>query len=159
MKIDIREMEIDDLPTVYHLGEELFTSEDFPFLYRTWDEFEVTEYFTMDAELCLVADVDGEVAGFVIGTTMEKPGTAWKYGYVAWLGVRKEYQGMHIGRRLYEGLEKRMVDEGVRMMIVDTEASNLKAIKFFKNVGFGKTKTHIWMAKVVRREKQKKREN
>ncbi len=35
--IAIREMEIDDIASVYHLGEKLFTSEELPILYRNWD--------------------------------------------------------------------------------------------------------------------------
>ena len=152
MKIDIRELGIDDLSIVYHLGEELFTSEDAPFLYRTWDEFEVTEYFTTDPEFCLVVEIDDEIVGFIFGTIMEKPGTAWKYGYVAWIGIKKSHQGTHIGRRLYEELEKRMMEEGVRMMIADTEGSNKTALEFFRKSGFAKTKTHIWMAKVLHKK-------
>ncbi len=45
-KTNIREMIIDDISAVYHLGERLFTSEEYPILYRTWDQFEVTDYFT-----------------------------------------------------------------------------------------------------------------
>ena len=34
---NIREMELDDLPAVFKLGERLFTAEKQPNLYRTWD--------------------------------------------------------------------------------------------------------------------------
>ena len=74
--IEIREMEIDDLADVYHLGEKLFTSQRLPILYRTWDAHEVTEFFTSDAEYCLTADADGQLAGFVLANTIIKEGTA-----------------------------------------------------------------------------------
>ena len=51
----IRPMEIDDIGAVYHFGEELFTSDEFPFLYRTRDSYEVTGYFTSDSDYCLMA--------------------------------------------------------------------------------------------------------
>jgi hypothetical protein len=35
---EVREMGIDDLAPVYHLGERLFTSDLYPSLYRTWEE-------------------------------------------------------------------------------------------------------------------------
>ena len=38
-EIIIREIELDDLAPVYHLGERLFTCDLYPFLYRTWDEW------------------------------------------------------------------------------------------------------------------------
>ena len=75
-EVSIRQMVIDDLASVYHLGEKLFTSEEFPILYRTWDAYEVTGYFTSDPDYCLVAEVDGKIAGFILATTIEKEGTA-----------------------------------------------------------------------------------
>lgn len=36
-EVEIREIGIGDVAAVYHLGDELFTSEEFPILYRTWD--------------------------------------------------------------------------------------------------------------------------
>jgi len=65
-EITMRQMEIDDISGVYHLGEELFTSEEFPILYRAWDAYEVTDYFTSDPDYCLVAESEGRVAGFVL---------------------------------------------------------------------------------------------
>jgi hypothetical protein len=55
----IREMEIDDFPEVFHIGEEVFTVEYSQSLYRTWDEFEITTLFNSDTELCLVAEMGG----------------------------------------------------------------------------------------------------
>lgn len=49
--VTIRQMDIDDIGPVYHLGDELFTSEEFPILYRTWDAYEVTDHFTSDPRL------------------------------------------------------------------------------------------------------------
>jgi len=56
--VEIRDMEIDDLAPVFHLGERLFTSKKVPTLYRTWDEYEVTNIFQTESEFCLVAEVD-----------------------------------------------------------------------------------------------------
>jgi len=150
--IVIRQMEIDDLPSVYHLGERLFTSEEFPILYRTWDQFEVTDYFSSDSEYCLVAEVNGVIVGFVLATTIEKEGTAWKrYGYVAWMGVDDSFQRKRLGRRLYKKLEEELLDDGVRMVIADTEGGNADAISFFKAVGFSPRSEHVWLAKTLRR--------
>jgi len=153
-KVKIREMIIDDLAAVYHLGEELFTSEEFPILYRTWDRYEVTSYFNLDSYYCLVAEVDKEIVGFVIGTTIEKEGTAWNYGYIAWIGVKEEFQRDKLGRRLYREAEKRMKEEeGVRMMIADTDSNDENAMRFFKKMGFLQRKEHLWMIKTLPKKK------
>src|SRR4030042_2568314 len=115
---DIREMEVDDIGSVYHRGERLFTSEEFPTLYRTWDAFEVTESFISDPTYCLVAEAEERIVGFILATIIEKEGTAWKkYGYLSWIGVDEDYQRTNLGQRLYRKLEDRLRKAGVRMVI------------------------------------------
>jgi ribosomal protein S18 acetylase RimI-like enzyme len=154
VRVTIREMAIDDLAAVFHLGEELFTSEEFPILYRTWDDYEVTHYFNTDPEYCLVAGTMEGIQGFILGTTFEKEGTAWKYGYVAWVGVRESFRRRRLGQRLYRELEKRMARDGIRMMIVDTEADNAEALAFLEKMGFTGRRTHLWLAKTLSRPRR-----
>jgi hypothetical protein len=71
-RLRIREMTIDDLSEVFHIGEEIFTADLFPTLYRTWDEYEITTLFNSDSELCLVGEIDDRIVGFALGTTVEK---------------------------------------------------------------------------------------
>jgi len=149
-------MEIDDIPSVYHLGEKLFTSEELPILYRTWDPYEVTDYFSADSDFCLVAEAGGNIVGFILGTTIEKEGTAWKkYGYVGWMGVDEAFQRSALGSRLYGRLEQRLKEEGVRMVIADTQGDNKDAIAFFKAIGFSARSEHLWLAKTLRRPAKK----
>jgi ribosomal protein S18 acetylase RimI-like enzyme len=162
VKTNIRQMEIDDISAVYHLGEELFTSEEFPTLYRTWDQFEVTDYFTSDPDYCLVAETEpgGKIIGFVIGTTIEKEGTAWKkYGYLSWIGVDEAFQRTNLGIRLYRKLEQRLKRNGVRMIMADTDAENEPAISFFKSIGFTDSSQHVWLVKTIRRPNATNAEN
>jgi len=151
-EVEIRLMEIDDLAAVYHLGERLFTSEELPSLYRTWDPYEVTEYFSSDPDYCLVAELEGRIVGFILATTIEKEGTAWKrYGYIVWMGVDEDLQRSNLGRRMYRRLEEELLEEGVRMIIADTDGANEEAIAFFKAVGFTPRSRHVWLAKTLRR--------
>jgi ribosomal protein S18 acetylase RimI-like enzyme len=151
-EIIIRQMEIDDISAVYHLGEELFTSEEFPILYRTWDAYEVTDYFSSDPDYCLVAEVEGRIAGFILANIIEKEGTAWKrYGYLAWIGVDEAFQRSNLGHRLYRKLEEKLLEEGVRMVIADTDTGNKGAIEFFETLGFTDRTKHVWLAKTLRR--------
>jgi ribosomal protein S18 acetylase RimI-like enzyme len=159
-EIDIRQMEIDDLSSVYHMGEELFTSDEFPILYRTWDAYEVTDYFTSDPDYCLVAELEGKVVGFILATTVEKEGTAWKrYGYLSWIGVDEEYQRTGLAQRLYKRLEEKFQKDGVRMVIADTEADNEKAISFFKAMDFTISERYLWLGKTLKRTAQRNRKN
>ena len=145
-------MEIDDLAQVYRLGERLFTSDDMPILYRTWDPYEVTDYFSSDPDYCYVAESDGKIVGFLLATTIQKEGTAWKkYGYISWLGIDEAFQRKNLARRLYRKLEDELLEDGVRMVIADTDGDNREAIEFFKVIGFSPRSEHVWLAKTLKR--------
>ena len=154
-EITIRQMEIDDISHVYHLGENLFTSEEFPILYRTWDAYEVTDAFTSDPDYCLVAEDEEKerIVGFILATTIEKEGTAWKkYGYLSWIGVDDAFRRTNLGQRLYKKVEQRLRKDGVRMIIADTDVENEEAIAFFKAMNFSINGSHVWLAKTLRKK-------
>jgi ribosomal protein S18 acetylase RimI-like enzyme len=145
-KIQVREMELDDLAAVFHMGEKLFTAREAPNLYRTWDEYELIELFYADSELCFVAETDEKIVGFALGTTIEKERSAWKYGHLVWLGILPEFQRSGLGERIFSHLKGVMAKRGVRMLVVDTEADNLQALRFFRKMGFGKPEEHIYLS-------------
>lgn len=154
-RLIIREMTIDDLSDVFHIGEEIFTAEFSPSLYRTWDEYEITTLFNSDSELCLVAEAGDRLLGFALGTTVEKHHSPWKYGYLVWLGVRKGLQKARVGQRLFREIRRRMQEQGVRMIIIDTDADNEAAIRFFQKQGFGNVQEHVYMTLNLTRPKRK----
>ena len=155
-KLRIREMTIDDFPLVFHIGEEVFTAEYSQSLYRTWDEYEITTLFNSDNELCLVAEAGGRILGFALGTTVEKHNSPWKYGYLVWLGVRKDIQKGRVGSRLFTEIKRRMKEQGVRMIIIDTSADNQPAIRFFQKQGFNDIQEHVYMSLNLSRKSTKK---
>jgi ribosomal protein S18 acetylase RimI-like enzyme len=151
--VKIRQMDIDDVAQVFHLGERLFEAESMPNLYRTWDEFEVIELFNGDTENCLVAEAGEEIVGFALGTTVTKSRSAWKYGHLIWLGVHEGYQRFGVAERLFQRFRAVMLGQGVRMLIVDTEAENLSALRFFRKMGFGSPQQHIYLSLNLAAEK------
>ncbi|MCS6813907.1 MAG: GNAT family N-acetyltransferase [Cyanobacteria bacterium] len=142
--LNIRDMQIDDIAPVYHLGESLFTSDLYPYLYRTWDEWEVIGLYNTDPEYCLVAEIADQLAGFVLGTTISK--ASWIYGYIIWLGVTPQFQRRGIADRLVDKIVERMIEDGVRFMLVDTDPANVAAVNFFTRKGFGNTRQHVFMS-------------
>lgn len=138
-------MELDDLPKVFHLGERLFQAKRVPNLYRNWDEFEVMSLYQGDPEFCLVAELEGQIVGFVLGMTITKSRSAWKYGHLAWLGVDPAFQRQNIARRLFNRFRDLMEEAGFRILVVDTEADNLPAIRFFQKMGFGNPEHNVYM--------------
>lgn len=142
----VREMEIDDVANVFHLGERLFTAQEVPNLYRTWDEYEVVDLFQTDTEHCLVAEIDDVIVGFALGTTVTKSRSAWKYGHLVWLGIDPAFHGQGIASKLFLRFRDLMLHDGVRILLVDTEADNLPALQFFRKMGFGSPQEHIYLS-------------
>ncbi len=165
LSVDIRDMEIDDLAPVYHLGEALFTSEKYPFLYRTWEPWEVVGLFHTDSDYCLVAEVGDALAGFVLGTVISK--ASWTYGYIIWLGVSPGFQKRGVADKLVDKLVERMIEDGARFMLVDTDPRNTPAVKFFTRKGFGSQRDHVFLSmnlvkherygKIIHRERERER--
>ena len=160
--LTIRKMEIDDLAAVFHMGEKLFTARKVPNLYRTWDEYEVVSLFQTDPEFCLVAEMNDVLVGFALGTTISKTSSAWKYGHLYWLGVNPKAQRQGIAMKLLKHFQDLMLENGVRMLQVDTEADNLPALHFFRKMGFGNPQPHIYLtlniSELQRQLKEKKEE-
>ena len=140
----VRELEIDDLAPVFHLGEDLFTSNSYPYLYRTWDQWEVIGLYNTDPEYCLVAEIQEQIAGFILGTVISK--ATWTYGYILWLGVSPDFQRRGVGDALVDKLIERMVEDGARFMLVDTDPANTPAVNFFNRKGFGNSREHIFLS-------------
>ncbi len=144
--VEIREMRLDDLPAVFALGQRLFTAEDMPTLYRCWDDDEVMQLFSSDQETCLVAVADHKIVGFALGSMMEKPRNAWRYGWLEWLGVDPSVKRAGIATRLLNHLTSLFVRRNARIMLVDTTEDNEPALRFFRKLGFGHELRHVYLS-------------
>jgi len=149
IQVEIRQMTLEDLSEVWHLGERIFTPSSLQFTYRTWNVDELLSLFYSDPELCLVAEDtrSSKIVGFALGTILKRPFSPWTYGYFLWVGVQKMRQRRGVGRRLYKELEKRFKDKGARIVIVDVESNNPVGIRFIKKLGFKEAQTYIWYSK------------
>lgn len=145
--VEIREMTFNDLRAVFELGTRLFTPDRWPTLYRAWDEFEIVHLFGSDGEFCLVAELEGRIVGFALGTMMKKPRSSWRYGWLLWLGVSRRHKKRGIGTRLINQLTDRFIEAGARMMLVDTDDENHDALKLFRRLGFGDEMKHVYLSK------------
>jgi len=144
--IEIRQMRLEDLPAVFELGQKLFTAADLPTLYRSWDDDELLQVFNSSEETCFVAVARERVVGFVLGSVMEKPHSAWRYGWLEWLGVAPGYKRMGVATRLLNKLTDVFIERDARIMLVDTDEENVEALAFFRRHGFGQEKRHVYLS-------------
>ncbi|HTT10315.1 MAG TPA: GNAT family N-acetyltransferase [Burkholderiaceae bacterium] len=147
----IRQMTIGDLAEVYELGVSQFKAESWPMLYRSWDEYEVTTRFHVDGEYCLVAENNDEesarrIVGFVLGSVVSKPGSAWNYGYIVWMCVHPRWRRRNVAARLVDRLVEMMVElDGIRILMTDTDPENKRAMSFFAARGFTEQHPHVYL--------------
>ena len=152
LSCSIREMTIHDLAEVYELGRSQFKAETWPMLYRSWDEYEVTTHFHVDGEYCLVAENNDEdsaqrIVGFVLGTVVSKPGSAWNYGYIVWMCVHPRWRRRNVAARLVDWLVETMVEvDGIRILMTDTDPENKRAMAFFAARGFTDQHPHVYLS-------------
>ncbi|MCG6937969.1 MAG: GNAT family N-acetyltransferase [Gammaproteobacteria bacterium] len=157
--LEVRTMELEDLPAVYALGESVFTADKWPSLYRTWDEYEPVGLFYSDGEYCFVAERDNKLAGFVLGSLIDKRKSAWSYGYLTWLAIDPELKRSGIATQLIAAITEAFIKAGARMMIADTDADNKAAIKLFHKHNFLHEHRHVYLSKnLVKHPRYKKKQ-
>ncbi len=150
-RIEVRQMILEDLSEVWHLGQKIFTPSYLPFTYRTWNVDELLSIFNDEPELCLVAEdvKSGKIVGFALGIILKRPQSSWKYGYFNWVGVQKIRQKSGVGKRLYNELEKRFRQKGARIAIVDVENKNPAGVRFVRGLGFKQAESYVWFSKNI----------
>ena len=144
--VEIREMELKDVPDVFELGQKLFTAEEWPTLYRSWDDHELASLFSNDAETCLVAEADGKVVGFALGRVTEKQRSAWRYGLLLWLGVERRFKRGCVATRMLRQLTGLFIERDARIMLLNTAATTPAALAFFRRSGFGQEIRHVYLS-------------
>lgn len=124
---------------------------DYVHITRIWQDtgLEQTETETLDAlakqlawdsDLVMIAEHEGEVAGVIVGTI---DGTR---GYFYRLAVNPALQGMGIGRKLVEALEKRFEERGVTRVFIMVNQDNKKVLPFYQQLGY-EVKEYITLSK------------
>ena len=83
----------------------------------------------------LIADVDGETAGFVVGEVR-----AWEFGsppcgWVFALGVSDAHREHHIGSRLMESIFDRFKTDGVLSVRTNVSRHDTLNLSFFRSLG------------------------
>ena len=112
-QVKVRKMVEEDLPKVHYIDSQIFGSKRVP----TWP-FSFEAFWNMyRPELAFIAELSGEVVGFVVGTVEKEErsqsivslgprlGSADLYRQSAWIdmiGIHPDHQGQGIGRALVD---------------------------------------------------------
>ncbi len=99
-------------------------------------------YITERIEDCcfavLVAEIDGEVVGYVVATEIQYPPitTIRSYGFLQEIAVTEKHRKRGIGRRLFEAAEQWLLDRGVSRIEVKVDVLNPDSRAFWESAGF-----------------------
>jgi len=88
---------------------------------------------------CLVALIDNNVAGFIIGGIKEWGFGVEHSGWIEMIEVDPKQMGKNIGKTLAEALINHFKDEGIKKVYTSVEWDSGDLISFFKSVGFDKS--------------------
>ncbi len=121
--IRIRPFVEGDLRDVMRISEECLTEEYSPILF-----LEIRESFPQGF---LVAEVGGEIAGYICGyplTSLEVR--------IAMFAVLPAHRGKGVGSALYREFENVVKAEGFRIIRLEVRTGNRRAIEFYRRRGF-----------------------
>lgn len=148
----VRLAKAEDLKRVQELNHQLFLSDarHFDDLNTNWPYEEGEAYFRKriagQEGVCLVAERDGIIVGYVIG--------GWSHlNFSAYKGKRAELENIcmaeearsqGVGALLVDALMEWCRRNGATHVMVDAYAPNLNAIKFYEAQGFEPYSTVLW---------------
>jgi L-amino acid N-acyltransferase YncA len=88
---------------------------------------------------CIVAEKNGKVAGFVVGSIKEWVFGVERSGWIEMIEVDPKVMGMGIGKNLGETIIKIFNDKGIKEIYTTVEWDSGDLIAFFKSIGFEKS--------------------
>jgi ribosomal protein S18 acetylase RimI-like enzyme len=101
-----------------------------------WED-RVTYYLRRDPEASVVAEVGGDVVGFMLGDVRSGDfGIEERTGWIEVLGVDPGSAGRGVGRALADAILERYRERGVRHVRTLVDASMPDVESFFRRMGF-----------------------
>jgi len=96
----------------------------------------ITRDMSGQVELGLVAEVEGEVRGFILGRTVHVGEAPTEVGEISILGVAPDYQRRGIATELVNAICRRFEDKGVETVRIQIDQRDKRLLSFFEHMGF-----------------------
>ncbi|MDA3626624.1 GNAT family N-acetyltransferase [Saccharopolyspora oryzae] len=135
--VQLSPMGLSHLAGVLELGNQVFDVSAMP--YTSWSLSSVAVHLDAQPDACWVAEADGEVAGFVLGSLSYDERADW--GYVEWLAVAPDHQGKGLARTLLEESCAALFAAGATRIITDVEQTNTASAQLMQRCGFNDSVT------------------
>jgi N-acetylglutamate synthase-like GNAT family acetyltransferase len=102
-------------------------------------ENRIKEYMKKDPNSCFVAEVEGTVAGFVIGDIKDWGFGVEKSGWLETIGIHPKHMGKGIGKALGEKLLEHFRSRGIKNIYTQARWDSGDLLAFFKSIGFDRS--------------------
>jgi [ribosomal protein S18]-alanine N-acetyltransferase len=141
--VTIRPMTAGDFGAVYQLGLRCFDRTTIPYNY--WSIGNVAKHLETSEDLCLVAEENDQVVGFVLcDETFEADAQT---AYLEWLAVDAGHRRAGLGRRLAEAALARIAELGKTRVVLEVAAPNTASRALFEELGFEEEVSVTYFAK------------
>jgi ribosomal protein S18 acetylase RimI-like enzyme len=130
----IREMEERDISSIVRIDEELF-SQPRPSMWKS----EVQHYLSRSESICLVAEIDDIVVGFMMATIHPWLFGVENGGWIEILGVDPSHTAKGVGKMLGERLLEDFKSRGIKTVHTTVEWTSSDLLEFFKTLGMTKS--------------------
>ena len=118
----IRKMKIDDAPAIAELEKQCFSD--------PWSEKSIASEATNPLSYWLVAEIDGNIAGYVGSQTVLDAADMMN------IAVSPAYRRQGIGQALVNALTDYLQHNGVIALLLEVRVSNIQAIALYDKLGF-----------------------
>lgn len=149
LQVTIHNASLKDLETLYEIEKECFTHEAF-------SKKQIAYFLKAPEAVSLVAYVNGETAGFILGLT-EQHEKSW-VGHICTVDVASRYRKLGVARRLLDEIEMAFIRKGAENCLLEVRVDNVAARKLYQKLGYievGKLKDYY--AKGIHGVRLKKR--
>ena len=127
MSITVQHASLKDIKTLHEIEKECFTHEAF-------SKEQIAYFLEASNAVSLVAHVDGETAGFILGL-IEQYGKSW-VGHIYTIDVAPKYRRIGVGLKLLEEIEKDFTKKGAEACLLEVRINNIAARKLYQKHGY-----------------------
>jgi ribosomal-protein-alanine acetyltransferase len=129
MHITIEDASIKNLDKLYEIEAECFRQEAF-------GKRQIANLLTDYNSIGLLARIDGEIAGFVIGVLYV--GRNVLVGHILTIDVSLAYRRKGIGLQLLQEIERLFVEKGAKSCHLEVRERNFAALRLYEKSGYRK---------------------
>ncbi len=132
--VKIRRLELHDKKAILDIQETITKHK----ADKDWEQL-VNGYIKNSGETSLVAEVDGNVVGFMLGDIKVYGFGAPRSGWIEVIGVHPRQMGSGIGKKLGNELIKIFKEKQVKHIFTSVRWDSGDLIAFFKSIGFNRS--------------------